>query len=120
MTPRRYIMPFINVKTNAAVPKDKETAIKSALGEIITTIPGKSETWLMVGIEPEYALYFQGNDQPAAMVEVSILGTAGASVLSALTGKITALLGDELGIPPSRVYVKYSQHPEWGWNGSNL
>lgn len=45
-------MPFINVKTNTAVPADKEKAIKSALGQAITAIPGKSEAWLMVGIEP--------------------------------------------------------------------
>lgn len=49
-------MPFINVKTNAAVPYEKETAIKSALGQAITAIPGKSESWLMVGIEPEHIL----------------------------------------------------------------
>lgn len=113
-------MPFINVKTNTAVPKDKETAIKSALGEAITAIPGKSETWLMVGIEPEYTLYFQGTDEPAAMVDVSIYGNASSSALSNLTGKISSILSAELGISPSRIYVKYSQTPDWGWNGSNL
>lgn len=57
-------MPFINVKTNAAVPDEKETAIKSALGQAITAIPGKSESWLMVGIEPEHILYFKGDNAP--------------------------------------------------------
>ena len=113
-------MPFINVKTNTAVPKDKETAIKSALGQAITAIPGKSETWLMVGIEPEYTLYFQGTDEPAAMVDVSIYGSASSSALSNLTGKISSILSAELSIPLSRIYVKYSQTPDWGWNGSNL
>lgn len=53
-------MPFINVKTNADVPADKAKAIKSALGLAITAIPGKSEGWLMVGIEDNYKLFFQG------------------------------------------------------------
>lgn len=113
-------MPFINVKTNCAVDKNKETAIKSKLGQAITAIPGKSETWLMVGIEPGYKLYFQGTDAPCAIADVSILGTASASVLSDLTGRITDVISGELDIQPSRIYVKYSQHPEWGWNGSNL
>lgn len=39
-------MPFIEVKTNQTIA-DK-TALKSALGEAITAIPGKSEAWLMV------------------------------------------------------------------------
>ena len=33
-------MPFINVKTNAAVPDEKETAIKSALGQAINPKAG--------------------------------------------------------------------------------
>lgn len=113
-------MPFINVKTNSPVSKEKETAIKSKLGEAITTLPGKSESWLMVGIEPEYILYFKGTDELCAMVDVSIFGTATPAALSALTAKITEILSSELNIPPARTYVKYSQKTEWGWNGSNL
>ena len=36
-------MPYINVKTNVSVIKEKEINIKSALGMAITAIPGKSE-----------------------------------------------------------------------------
>ena len=113
-------MPFINVKTNAAVPKDKMTEIKSRLGEAITAIPGKSEGWLMVGIEPEYALWFKGNDAPAAMVEVSIFGKPSSGALSELTGRITGILNDNLGIPAASIYVKYDCTNDWGWNGSNF
>ena len=113
-------MPFINVKTNCAVPKEKETAIKSQLGKAITAIPGKTEDWLMVGIEPEYIMYFKGTAEPCAMVEVSILGTASANSLTTLTSNITGILTNNLGIVSDRVYIKYSQHPEWGWNGINL
>jgi len=72
-------MPFINIKTNAAVSADKEESIKTAMGQAITAIPGKSESWLMVGIEPEYKLWFKGTSDPAAMVQVSIYGTADRS-----------------------------------------
>lgn len=113
-------MPFINIKTNTSVSADEEAAIKSALGEAITTIPGKSESWLMVGIEPEYTLYFKGTKDAAAMVDVSIYGTASAANLTKLTGKICDILGQELSISPSRIYVKYQQVPDWGWNGANF
>jgi len=113
-------MPFINVKTNVSVSADKKTAIKSALGNAISIIPGKSETWLMVGIEPEYALYFKGTDEPAAMVEVSIYGSADSNSLNKLTAEISDIISGELNIPTSRIYVKYSQTPDWGWNRMNL
>ncbi|MBQ8961518.1 MAG: hypothetical protein IJ071_09970 [Ruminococcus sp.] len=113
-------MPFIDVKTNVPVPADKEKSIKSALGQAITAVPGKSEGWLMVGIEPEYRLYFKGENEPAAMVQVSIYGSASSSALTTLTSHITGILTDTLGIASDRIYVAYSSTPDWGWNGSNF
>lgn len=113
-------MPFINVKTNTAVSAETETAIKSALGQAITTIPGKSESWLMVGIEPEHILYFKGDNSPAAMVEVSVYGQANPSAFTSLTEKICTILNKELSIDTSRIYVKYSATQDWGWNNSNF
>lgn len=113
-------MPFINIKTNITVSGEKETAIKSELGKAITSIPGKSENWLMVGIEPEHIIYFKGDNSPAAMVEVSIYGHADSSACNALTEKICNILQEHLCVSPSRVYIKYSETPNWGWNGSNF
>ncbi|MGN0695823.1 MAG: phenylpyruvate tautomerase MIF-related protein [Oscillospiraceae bacterium] len=113
-------MPFINVKTNCEVPAPKAEAIKSKLGQAITAIPGKSEGWLMVGIEDSFKLYFKGTDAPAAMVEVSIYGNASSNALTTLTSNITGIMLDELGISTDRVYVSYMSTGDWGWNGSNF
>ena len=113
-------MPFINVKTNVSVPAEDAEVIKSKLGMAITAIPGKSEDWLMVGIEPDYALWFKGEGLPAAMVEVSIFGGASHNALTTLTSHITGILTDTLGISSDRVYVKYAETENWGWNGSNF
>ena len=42
-------MPFINVKTNINI--ENKDVIKEELGKLISILPGKSETWLMVDIE---------------------------------------------------------------------
>ncbi len=113
-------MPFINVMTNTAVSDEKKIAVKSALGKAITAIPGKSESWLMVGINPEYTLYFKGDDAPAAMVEVSVLGSADSSAYNKLTAQICNILSSELGIDSARIYVRYTETDNWGWNGGNF
>ena len=113
-------MPFINVKTNVAASKEQCEKIKAAFGQAITALPGKSENWLMVGIEPDYDLWFKGEDAPAAMVEVSIYGSASSNALVTLTSHITGILTDNIGIPSDRVYVKYTSTNDWGWNGSNF
>lgn len=113
-------MPFINVKVNVPVPSDKAEQIKASMGQAITAIPGKSEQWLMVGIEPESTLYFQGSPAPAAMVEVSVYGGASASACNSLTGKICTILDNSLSIPANRVYVRYFETDKWGWNDGNF
>ena len=113
-------MPCIDIKTNVPVSPDKQEAIKTAMGLAITDIPGKSESWLMVGIQPEYALWFKGDKAPAAMVEVSIFGKASDNALVTLTSHITGTLTDKLGISSDRIYVKYTSTDQWGWNGSNF
>ena len=113
-------MPFINVKTNTEVSADKMESIKSKLGKAISDIPGKSEGWLMVGIEPGYDLWFKGTKAPAAMVEVSVFGGASSAAFGKLTGHITEILGSEISVPADRVYVKYACTNDWGWNGNNF
>ncbi len=113
-------MPFINVMTNTAVSEEKKIAVKTALGKAITAIPGKSESWLMVGINPEYTLYFKGDDAPAAMVEVSVFGGADPSAYDKLTAHICDILSGELGIDSARIYVRYTETGNWGWNGGNF
>lgn len=113
-------MPFINVITNCNVSDEEKTALKTAFGKDITAVPGKSESWLMVGIQPGYSLYFQGSSEPAAMLDVSIYGKADSSSLDSLTEKLTKTVSSVLPITPARIYVKYSQTPDWGWNGSNF
>ncbi len=114
-------MPFINSKVTVKMSEEKKEAVKKRLGEIISLIPGKSENWLMVGFEDGYDLYFQGNQNgESAFVEVSVYGKASPSVCDSMTGAICKIFEEELGIPGNRIYVKYQEVPNWGWNGANL
>ena len=113
-------MPFIQVKTNQKISAAQAEDIKTQLGKAITAIPGKSEDWLMVGLEGDAQLWFRGTAEPAAMVTVSIYGAASGNALSTLTSHITGILLDVLGIPTDRIYVSYSATENWGWNGTNF
>ena len=112
-------MPFIDVKTNIPVPADKAETVKAALGRAITALPGKSESWLMVCIEPEKQMWFKGDSAPLAMVQVQTYGV-NAQGSDKLTAQITEILSTELGLSPDRIYVALSGTPNWGWNGSNF
>lgn len=112
-------MPFIEVKTTedlSAVAAE----LKSALGDAITTIPGKSEGWLMVNLVGEQKMYFQGSDAPCALFSVSIFGTATDDAYDDLTCRLCAIAQQYLQVPPERTYVRYREVDHWGYNNFNF
>ena len=114
-------MPFINSKVTVKMSPETKERVKSRLGEAIAIIPGKSESWLMGGFEDEYDLYFKGNrDKETAFVEVKIFCSASADVYDQMTGAICKIFEEELQIPADRIYVKYEEVANWGWNGNNF
>ena len=114
-------MPVIDSKVSVNVSKEQEITIKERLGKAILLIPGKSENWLMVGIQDNYHLYFRGDDsQPIAFVEVKIFGGPDKAAFEKMTGEITDIFGDVLGIAPDHMYIRYLASDDWGWNGGNF
>ena len=88
--------------------------------KLIATL-GKSEDYLMVGIEDSYDLWFGGRKlEKGAYVAVSLLGDAPKEKYEKLTGEICDLMAAELDIPGDAVYVTYHPVSNWGWNGNNF
>ncbi len=114
-------MPFIDSKISLKITDEQEKELKTRLGQAISVIPGKSESWLMTGFEDDYHLYFRGDDsEPAAFVNVSVYGNPNSSAFSKLTGEISKIFGEVLGIAADHIYVKYTTTGDWGWNGNNF
>ena len=110
-------MPYINAKFTGTVTPEKETELKSALGEAITLL-GKPERYLMVEIEDNRRLYFGGkNDQPIAFFDVSLLHSAPRESYEALTARLCEIAKDVMGVDGDHVYVKFEETAYWGNNG---
>ncbi|MCR5451505.1 MAG: hypothetical protein K6F00_02625 [Lachnospiraceae bacterium] len=114
-------MPFIGTKTNVTISKEQEKQLKERLGQAISIVPGKSESWLMLAIEGDVPMYFRGeNADPVAFVEVKIFGGASSDTYNRMTGELTGIYKDILGIAPDHMYIRYFGSEDWGWNGSNF
>ena len=113
-------MPFIDNKITVKVSEDKKEAIKSKLGQAVSVL-GKGESFLMVGFDDEYDLYFAGEKvEKGAFVSVALYGNASPDAYSSMTGEICRILNEELGLPGDRIYVTYRGVSDWGWNGRNF
>ena len=110
-------MPFINAKFSTPVSPEKETEIKTALGEAITLI-GKPERYLMIEIQDNCRLYFGGdNSEPIAFFDVSLLHSAPRASYEKLTKKLCDTAKDIMGVDGSNVYVKFEETENWGYDG---
>ena len=109
-------MPFINAKFSDTVTPEKEYELKAALGEAITLL-GKTEQYLMVEIEDNRRLYFGGNnDKPIAFFDVALLQSAPRASYEKLTERLCGIAEEYMGVDGDRVYVKFEETENWGYN----
>lgn len=113
-------MPYIQIRTNKEITKEKEMLIKQKLGEAITIV-GKSESWLMVEFVSSAKLYFKGNDNESiAFVDIKLHGSSDRDNYIELSNIICNLLKDNLDISPTNIYISYGEYSNWGWNNTNF
>ncbi len=114
-------MPYINMKTSAKLDTGTLETLKSAFGEAISIIPGKSERWLMLNFEGDCKMAFAGDaERPCAMLEVEIFGGAEDSSYDELTKELSSIVEKHTGVSADRIYVKYAEVGHWGFNGFNF
>lgn len=113
-------MPFIDCKFTKQLTPDEKENIKCGLGKLVSILH-KPESYLMVGIEDKYDLYFAGKKLDAgAYVSVSLFGSLRSADCEKMTAAVCELLKNELDINGTSVYVTYQGIENWGYNGNNF
>ncbi|MBM6867629.1 hypothetical protein H6A21_03555 [Collinsella tanakaei] len=116
-------MPVIQLHTSAPIDDEARITLKTAFGQAIAAVPGKSEQWLMCLFDDEVPMYFAGDDsKPCAYLEIDVYATSEvpATAWEKLTERLTPEVSDTLGIDPARIYIRYGSTAHFGWNGTNF
>lgn len=116
-------MPVIHTYSSTPISEAARESLKATYGEAIAAVPGKSEAWLMCLFEENVPTYHGGtNNQPAAYVTVDVFAreAVNPNVWRSMTPVICDALQTELGVDPARIYVKYGECANFGWNGMNF
>ncbi len=113
-------MPMINSKITLSVSQEKRDVLKSEIGKAISVM-GKPESYLMLGFEDNYDLYFGGKKlEKGAFISIEVLGEVNAADSQKMSAKLCEIFQKELGIPGDKIYITYSGYKNWGWNGTNF
>ena len=111
-------MPYISINTSKTLSGGQKDALKTALGDKITVIPGKSERGLMIDISDGRAMYFAGEQSELAFVEVSCFWTTEFVNKKAFTEAAFLAVQETTGLPQDAIYLNYSEFEHWGVMGS--
>jgi phenylpyruvate tautomerase len=110
-------MPLIKLQlTNGADRGLAEPLLKS-ISRMLAEETGKPEAYVMATLEQADTL-FAGISGPAAFADIRGIGGFDRKVNAGVTKALCALLQEQLGIPPDRVYATFTDIPaeNWGWN----
>lgn len=110
-------MPYIKTSTNINISPDKLELLKERIGKAIS-IMGKPESYLMLEFEDNKKMYFSGNNDPLAFLDVKVLGSLNNT--NEMTEELTNIINSELNIPTNRIYIAYKDYYDWGYNGHNF
>jgi len=112
-------MPYFSIQTNVKIT-DTPTLLASA-SQMIVSILGKPESYVMVQISDECDLYFAASSAPLAYLTLSSLGLSNTQTRE-ISSQLCAWVEEMLGIDPARIYIAFNapERAMWGWNRSTF
>lgn len=110
---------MITVHTNKQWTKEEMALVGKGLGERITLLPGKSESSLMVELQPGQEMFFRGGQSPCAFVDVRLFHVSPEEAKKAFAESVCALL-EQVGVPAKDVYLNFLEFDAWGCQGTLL
>jgi len=112
-------MPMIRIQTSLAIDKEKQATLMNTLSSAVAEFLCKPESYMMLILEPETVMMMSGTTEAAALVEVRSVGSISEEEAKNLSGKISEILGKEIGVGAGRIYLNFQGVPGvmWGFDG---
>ncbi|HET7535222.1 MAG TPA: phenylpyruvate tautomerase MIF-related protein [Candidatus Didemnitutus sp.] len=114
-------MPYLNIQTNLPLSKKAERTVLKTASALVAKELNKPEEFVMLAVQDNVHMLFAGSDDPVAFLELKAIALP-ARKTKKLSQSLCELIEDHLGIPPSRVYVKFIdvRRGMWGWKGDTF
>lgn len=114
-------MPLLALQTSVRLSNQQRHDLLAPLSTIVAECIGKPERYVMIAVG-EAAILMAGAEGPAAYADIRSIGGLSGAVNRKLSERLCALLQEQLGIPPDRVYLGFTNvgAENWGWNGGTF
>ncbi len=114
-------MPYLTVTSNQALSPQGEVDLARELSRKCADWLGKSEAYVMVGVNSGVSMVFAGSAEPSAFAELFSIGLP-AEEGPRLSKALCQFLAEALELPEDRIYLNFHDAPRerWGWNGGTF
>ena len=114
-------MPLLKLETTVALTDEKRKTILASLSRILAETTGKPEQYVMVTVS-QTAMLMSGKPGDAAFADIRGIGGLSGDVNRQLSQKVCRVLNESLGVPPSRIYLNFTEVEagNWGWQGNTF
>ena len=114
-------MPLLRIETNVSLDAANAEALVARASQAVARELGKPERYVMVAVRPDTPMLMAGTAEPAAFLDLRSIGLPDSRT-EALSGAMCDLIEDEIGVPPDRVYINFTDvaRAHWGWNGGTF
>lgn len=114
-------MPLLKIQTNQAIRPEQRQSVLRAASQLVATLLGKPERYVMVSLEHNDAMLFAGTDAPLAYLELKSIGLPTAKTAE-LSQALCTITHRELSIDTDRIYIEFAdaERGMWGWNGATF
>ena len=99
-------MPLVRLTSSAQRSPAASQALLRSLSRLVADRLGKPEDYVMTCFVPA-SMTFAGTDEPCAFLELKSIGRFSPQQTRDLSKVLCPLVGEALGLPPSRVYIEF-------------
>ena len=108
-------MPLLHITTNTRI--DDTDAVLSQASQLVATMLGKPESYVMVVINYDASMSFAGDSSPCAYMELKSLGMD-ESATKHYSQQLCVFAESTLKVLSSRTYIEFlgPERHMWGWD----
>lgn len=107
-------MPCLQIQTNRHISGPAAAALLKELSHTVAEALGKPEKYVMTSISTDLAMTMSGSTANCVIADLSGLGMPELKIPD-IAKELNRILSDHLGVPGSRIYLRFYDHPRTHW-----
>jgi phenylpyruvate tautomerase PptA (4-oxalocrotonate tautomerase family) len=111
-------MPYIAINTSLEISETQKEIIKTELGRLITIIPTKTESGLMIDFSDKRTFYKAGKKVDGVFIDLRLLHQFDFDAKKKFTEEVIEMIHQKMNVSKENIYVTIMEFDNWGAIGT--